>query len=125
MGFTGQPVVTRVSGSLARITGLSLGSGATGTISLDEGGGDVKLPDSLNWSQYAGQDSGDGIVDLVEAVQVSYLFVEDVGDADAPSKRIAVTKSNGQDPSLFEVQFESFDITESQSAEMEIYLRFH
>ena len=125
MAFTGTPVVTRVSDSLARITGLSLGSGASGTISLDEGAGQVKLPDSINWKPYAGPDSGDGVVDLEESCEVSYNFVTAPGAPYGPSDRIAVVKSAGGSAATFLITFTSFDGLELASAEMEMYVRFH
>lgn len=125
MSFAGNAVVTKVSDGLARITGVSLSSGATGTISLFEGAGQIKLPDSLNWNPYGGQDAGDGVVDLEEACQVSYVFVEDPGESIEVSYRMAITKANGLDPAAFLITFENFDTSEGGGAEMEIYVRFH
>jgi len=126
MAFTGTPVVTRVSEQLARITGLSLGSGATGTISLNEGAGQVKLPDSLNWSPYAGQDTGVGaVVDLVESVEVDWHFVADPGVNYGPSGRVFAVKSGGAAPSTFLITMQNADTSESVSAQFEIYIRFH
>ena len=125
MPFTGTPVVTRVSGRVARITGISIASGATGTIGLNENGSaEINLPDSIDWSPYAGADAGDGVVDLEEACEVSYTFNTDPGPPDQ-SIRIAVTKANGGDPSAFLITFESFDVGEDDSGQLEIYIRFH
>jgi hypothetical protein len=124
MAFTGTPVVKRVEDQLARITGLSIAAGATGTISLAVGAGEVKLPASLQWAPYAGQDAGDGKVDLEESVQVSYVFVTDTGGTDA-SDRIAVTKTGGADPATFLITFQSFSTDEDVSGQMEIWVRFH
>lgn len=63
MAFTGVPVITVVSDSVARITGVSLASGAAGTIGLFGSGADIELPRALNWSPY-------GDVDLAEAIEV-------------------------------------------------------
>ncbi len=126
MAFTGTPVVVQVSQRLARITGLSLASGAAGTISLeDNGAGEVQLPAGENWAPYGGDAPGDGVVDLEEAVQVTYLYVADPGAAYGPSDRIAVVKSGGADETTFLITFTSFDTGEAASAEMEIYVRFH
>lgn len=124
MAFTGTPVIIRVSARVAKIVGISLASGATGTISLAEGAGEIKLPDSLNWGPYAGQDAGDGIVQLAEACEVGMHYVGDVGAAPGPSLRVAHTKS-GVGPVAFLITFESFDGAASVSADMEIYIRFH
>ncbi len=117
MAFTGEPVVTQVSQSLVRITGLSLGSGAEGTISLDEGAGEVKLPDGCNWKPYSS-------IDLAEAVEISWVFVDDPGALDQ-STRIYVAKAAGGDPVTFLATMTNGDTSEAQSAEMEIYVRFH
>ena len=122
MAFSGAPVVTRVTDSLARITGVTLGSGATGEIGLAGSGAEIELPQ--NWGPYAGDDAGDGVVGLGESCQASYVFVTDTDDS-SESSRIAVQKSNGLDPATFLISFVSFDTLEGQSAEMEIYVRFH
>lgn len=122
MAFSGAPVVTRVSDNLARITGVTLGSGSTGEIGLAGSGAEVELPQ--NWGPYGGDDAGDGVVDLEESVQASYVFVTDTADSSA-SSRIAVVKTDGDDPAAFLISFVSFDTLEALSAEMEIYVRFH
>jgi hypothetical protein len=122
MAFSGAPVVTKISDSLARITGVTLGSGSTGEIGLAGSGAEIELP--VNWAPYAGDDAGDDQVDLAEACEVSYVFVTDTADSSA-SSRIAVQKANGGDPATFLISFVSFDTLEAQSAEMEIYVRFH
>jgi hypothetical protein len=122
MAFTGTPVVTTVARNLARITGVRLVDGATGTISLAEGAGEVKLNADIQWSPYAGDDEGDNLVDLEEACQASFVFVTDPG---TDSAQVAVTKSGGGDPAQFLISFENFGPSESATADMEIYIRFH
>ena len=122
MAFSGAPVVTKISDALVRITGVTLGSGATGEIGIAGSGAEIELP--VTWKPYAGDDAGDGAVDLAEACEVSYVFVTDTNDSSA-SSRIAVQKANGDDPATFLISFVSFDGLESFSAEMEIYVRFH
>ena len=120
MAFTGTPVVEPVADNLARITGLSLASAASGTISLFEGTGQVKLPDSMNWKPYGRFDASGAVVNMIEAVQVSFVFVEAPGDA----SEIFVTKT-GAAPDTFLITMTNGDDSESESAEMEIYVRFH
>jgi hypothetical protein len=52
MAFTGTPVIQEVSTRLYRVTGVSLPAGAVGTISLESGTGEVKLPRSDDWAAY-------------------------------------------------------------------------
>lgn len=47
MAFTGSATIKQITANLVRITGLSLASGATGTISLADGAGAVKTPASF------------------------------------------------------------------------------
>lgn len=125
MAFTGTPVVTPISDQLCRITGLSLADGATGTISLAVGTGQVKLPASLSWAPYARFDDPSGIVDLVESVEVDFHLVADPGATYGVSGRLWAAKANGADPSTFLVTFTNSDTNEATSAAFEIYLRFH
>jgi len=120
--FTGVPVVTQVANDLVRIAGVSLGSGATGTISLKQGAGEVKLPSGIIWGPYGGDNDGDGMVTLDESVEVSWTFVSDPADN---SGQIYVAKADGDDPAQFLISLINADASEGQSAEMEIYLRFH
>jgi len=73
MAFTGVAVVTKVSDSLCRITGLSLASGAAGTIGLFGGTGDVLLPDGFNPKPFSPPEGG--IIDLAESIDVSWVPV--------------------------------------------------
>ena len=125
MAFTGAATVVKISDGLSRITGLSLGSGATGTIGLAGSGADVELENL--WAPYAGDANGDGAVDLAEAVQCWWTFVTGIGGGSAldTSYRIHQTKVNGDDPATFLISLISTDGIEGQSAEMEIYVRFH
>jgi hypothetical protein len=67
------------------------------------------------------RDSGDGVVDLEEACQVSYVFVEDPDVSAQPS----VVKSGGASPETFLITITNHDVGENVSGEMEIYVRFH
>ncbi len=44
MAFTGTPVVTQLSDSICRVTGVSLAGAATGTIGIHGSGAQVELP---------------------------------------------------------------------------------
>ena len=122
MAFTGNATVVKVSDGLSRITGITLGSGSTGTIGLAGSGADVELENL--WAPYAGDANGDGAVDLAEAVQCWWNFVTAIASTD-PSFRIHQTKVNGDDPATFLISLISSDGSEAQSAELEIYVRFH
>jgi hypothetical protein len=113
MAFTGVAVVTKITDGLVRITGLSLAFGAAGTISLFEGAGTVKLPDACNWGP-------DGDVDLVEAIQVYMNPVTDVSNFAIP---IRVVKT-GTVPTTWLATLTN-DAAATDSAGLEIYVRFH
>jgi hypothetical protein len=124
MAFTGTPTIIRISDRVVKILGLQLASGASGTISLHEGAGEVKMPDSINWGAYAGKDAGDDVVQLVEAVEVGMHFVTDPGTPLEPSYRVVHTKS-GIGPANFLITFTNHDVGQALSAVMEMYIRFH
>ena len=122
MAFSGEVVVTKVSGSVARISGVSLGPDTSGEIGLAGSGAEVELPQ--NWSPYGGDNAGDGVVDLAEACEVSITFVEE--PEDPQDHNIYVTKEDGGDPSAFRIQVNQPTTGEiGDGAEMEIYIRFH
>ena len=123
MAFSGTPVVRRVSDRVVKIIGIYLAPGASGTISLHEGPGEIKMPDSINWSDYAGIDAGDGVVQIAEAVEVGMHFVGDPANLDA-NYRIVHTKS-GDGPENFLITFQNYSSGEDDSEVMEIYIRFH
>jgi hypothetical protein len=104
---------------MARITGLSLAASAAGTISLNGGGGDVALPASLQWTPYAGNDSGDGQIDLDDAVEVSVVPAGTLSAA----LLVSVTKANGDDPATFAITLTNDDGANATPA-LEIFLRY-
>jgi hypothetical protein len=114
MAFTGVAVVTRVTDVLARITGLSLLAGASGTISLLEGPGTVKLPDACNWAPYDG-------IDLTESVQ--FMIVKASSGAVAIPIRVVKSGAGGV-PTTFVATLTNDD-AQNPSPELEIYVRFH
>lgn len=66
MAFTGTPVVHLVSEGMVRVTGVSLASGASGTISLSGGTGEVKLPAQFAPKTYAIEGSTVALADQVD-----------------------------------------------------------
>ena len=74
----------------------------------------------MNWKPYGRFDASGAVVNMVEAVQVSFVFVE----APGATSEIFVTKS-GAAPDTFLITMENGDNSESESAEMEIFIRFH
>ncbi len=108
MAFTGAAVFQKISDRVMRVTGLSLGIGAAGTIGLFGGAGEVSLPDNFEPSPY--QD-----VDLIEGVEVSVTMV--TAEAVAPAVQVVkttaaflTTMTNGG---------------AAATGGMEIYFRFH
>ena len=81
MAFTGTAVTKKVSDGLYRVTGLSLGIGAAGTIGLDGGTGEVDLK-TPNWN-------AQGSVTLSDAIQVT----AGLAGAGAVAPAVAVTKA--------------------------------
>ena len=74
MAFTGSPVFQMISGSIMRVTGISLAAGAAGGFALDSfvgalPAGVVKLPAEFAPKPYALPDGS--TVDLVEAIDVA------------------------------------------------------
>lgn len=126
MPFTGIPTVTRVGNNVVRIAGIKIPGESSGTISLYEGSGEIKMPDACNWSPYAGGDESDHLVTLDESVSVSWVFVEAIPDTDL-SSRIWVSKTDGDDPTTFLITLTNDgDQGEgNESPEMEIWIRFH
>jgi hypothetical protein len=74
MAFTGNPVVQLISTRKCRITGgesnLTLAAGASGTISLAGGTGDIKLPAAFNAAPY--EEEG-GFIDLDASIEIVAL----------------------------------------------------
>jgi hypothetical protein len=113
MAFTGSATVTKITDYLVRITGLSLAAGADGTISLFDGAGTVKLPDSCNWGP-------NGDVDLAEAIQFSSNPVTDVSNYAIPIRAV----KTGTVPTNWLLTLTN-DSAATASADLEMYIRFH
>lgn len=115
MAFTGTATVKLVSERKVRITGLSLASGASGTISLSGGTGDVKCPAEFKPSPYvvaaavALQDSVQVTLGLVTAVATAIPVEVVKTGTTAADFLITLTNNHGS----------------LASPDQEIYLEFH
>jgi hypothetical protein len=116
MAFSGIPVVQEVTESLYRITGVELAGGASGTISLTSGAGEIKLPRSDDWSQYRD-------VTLQDAVQVPITLAAGT-PPDAPPISVVKTGTVKED-FLITLMNTSGDDPGIDSGELEIYVRLH
>ncbi len=111
MAFTGVAVVELIAGDLVRITGLTLGISAVGTIGLfGDGGADENLPDAFNPVPYAD-------VILSDAIQVS--VIQDGGGA--PLATMVLTIAFSEAP--FRITMTNLIATTTGS--LEIYVRYH
>ncbi len=81
MAFTGTPTIEKISQNRFRITGLSLGIGAAGTIAMAPGSGEVELT-APDWQP-------EGSVNLADAVKVDYILVS--GATVAPAVGVVKT----------------------------------
>jgi hypothetical protein len=118
MAFTGTATIKQISDSMVRITGLSLASGATGTIALSAHTGatpDVVLPASFKTEHYAYLSSNVTFQDAIDC-QVQ------AGAAAAAFQLPAVIKS-GTTTADFRVTLNN--AFASATPAMEIYVRFH
>lgn len=117
MAWTGTATVVQISDSICRITGLSLASGASGTISLADGTGDVKLPASFiaNEYKYAG-----ATITLAQSVDVT---TENAATGVATAIPLAIVKT-GTVPADF---LATFTNTHGSLAcpNQEIYVKYH
>lgn len=93
MAFTGTPVVVQLSDRLARITGLSLAAGASGTIGLFRNSGTpgVRLPAAFQPSNYQAEGH---TVTLQDAVQCTW---ENAAVGVATAVPLAVVKTGTTD----------------------------
>ena len=112
MAFTGTAAVVKISDTCFRITGLSLGAGDAGSISMGAGLGDVKLSNP-EWG-------AEGGVGLFESVEVSCYPVSDVSNYAIPI-RVVKTGSKASDF----IATLTNDAAATASAELEIYVKKH
>jgi hypothetical protein len=92
MAFTGAATVTSLGKNIARITGLSLGAGASGTIGFaGDVGADVQLPATFPSDETeAGAVDGLTLLDVIRA-----WYVNDGAAGGAESRHIHVVKTAG------------------------------
>jgi hypothetical protein len=118
MAFTGTAVVKQVTDRQVRITGLSLGAGASGTIGLNGATGTapgVTLPASFQPQVY---DYGTSGVTLADSISCSYAFVDTSGVVSTP---LTVAKT-GTTVADFRITLAT---NGSATSPFEIYVRFH
>lgn len=120
MAFTGAAVITKISDTLFRITGVSLDAAASGTIALAGNAAaaevDITAPD---WDVYDVPGAHGGQVTLNESVQVTYQVAE---TGQAVTEPLSVVKT-GTVPSDFLITLTNPDA--AASGALEIYVRFH
>lgn len=117
MAFTGVATVKLVSDNIVRITGLSLAAGASGTISLFQGAGQVVCPKNVEFTPYVAGGSTVGAQDAIDVTVKS----ADVGAPSAVS--VSVTKA-GDTAAAFLATLTNQNAG-SASANLEIYVKFH
>ncbi len=119
MAFTGIAVVKQVADNLVRITGLSLVDGASGTIGLFENAiaPGVRLPEGFKPRVFS---RPDGDVSLQDAVEVD-IHPTESGNTAIP---INVTKA-GTTPEDFAITLDAAAAAETDTGDLEIYVRFH
>lgn len=123
MAFTGTAVIKKVGEGKFRITGLSLASGASGTISLDQGSGDVQL-DAPEWGPYQSSGEQGGDVNLADSIEVRAIPADAAATAAVGAQSPAVVKT-GTVPSNFLATLTNRNVGEVNSGELEIYVEFH
>lgn len=110
MAFTGAATIVKVTDSCFRITGLSLGNAAAGTIGLSGATGDVDLLSTVNWRPQ-------GDVTLSDAIEVSVHFAGAV----ALASPVIITKA-GTTVANWLVTLTNGNATVTGA--LEIYIRF-
>lgn len=118
MSFTGTAAIKKISDGQFRITGLSLGIGAAGTISLSQGNGEVKIT-APGWGEYKTSGVHGGNVGLNEAVTCE---VEYADAAAATTEPIAVVNTS-DDPVNFLITLTNRDA--AVSGALVLVVRFH
>jgi hypothetical protein len=111
MAFTGTPVLQQISDRAVRITGVSLGNGAAGTIGLAGGSGEISLPAAFKPTVYGQY----GTVDLAESIEIS---VWAAGATLGAGVQIAKTAS----PFLATI---TNNAAGAATAALEIYVKWH
>lgn len=118
MAFTGAATIKLVSDGIVRITGVSLAAGASGTISLSAGAGDVKCPANVEFQPYKASDGS--TVGADDAVDVT---VKAANASATPSANPGVTKT-GTTAAAFLATITNNNQGSATSG-LEIYVKFH
>lgn len=119
MAFTGTPVIAKVSESCFRITGVSLGIGATGTVGLSSNAGaEVKL-NAPEWNRYVTSGLQGGQIELDQSVEATVVYADAASTTVEP---VSVTKT-GDGPTDFLLTFTNRDA--ALSGALEIYVKYH
>jgi hypothetical protein len=119
MAFTGAAVIKKISDNIYRITGLSLGIGANGTIGLGENAAAAVKLLGTGWNRYETVGQHGGQVELDESVQCDVISADAAGTA---VEDIAVVKT-GDGPADFLLTLTNKDA--AVSGALEIYVKFH
>lgn len=118
MAFAGTAVVKQVSDGIVRITGVSLGAGASGTIGLFGATGsapNIRLPEAFKPAPYS---YGGEVVELQDSIDVTADPAEVTGDVEFP----IVTKTGTTQGDWRATVANPFG---SETPGLEIYIRFH
>ena len=119
MAFTGAAVIQKISDRKFRITGLSLGIGAAGTIGLSQNVAAEVPITAPGWDRYVSDGIHGGEVELDASVECSIVYAD---AAAATTEPIAVVKS-GDGPADFLLTLTNRDA--AVSGALEIYVEFH
>lgn len=118
MAFTGTAAIKKISDNQFRITGLSLGIGASGTISLAQGAGEVKIT-APGWGEYVTSGTHGGNVGLNEAVTCEVEYA----DAAATTTEPITVVNSSDDPVNFLITLTNRDA--AASGALVLIVRFH
>ena len=121
MAFTGTATIKRVSDKKYRITGLSLGNAAAGTIALSSytGSADVEIDGTEQWDRYVTSGLNGGVVSLADSIEARFNLAD---AASALTEDIAVSKA-GDGPKDFVMTFTNLGA--QATGALEIYVEFH
>lgn len=122
MAFSGTAIITKVTESKFRITGLSLTGNGQGTISLEGGTGEVQL-DAPEWGEYKTSGVQGGNIDLASSVQCT-VAPADEGAFPSTGAQIPAIIKSGTEPADFLLTVLGRGTTTDTSGLLEIYIQF-
>ena len=111
MAWTGAPTITNLAKNIARITGVSLGAGAVGTIGLAGGAGDISLPSTFPSIAVPAP------LTLADLVRVTYVYTNPGGGAE--SRHVHIDKAIAP----FLITFTN-DSGAQATSDLEIYVEY-